>query len=167
MKKKYLFIVLVCCSSILFMGCPYNSSVSIDDPTAAKIEKKVVGKWQERNSESTTYVVKEKDDHTYEITEKHKKTEGSDQQPDDHYAGFISEVEGTKFLNLYKPDEDPKTYYFYKMEYDEETASLTLYPVTEYITEKFGSSEDLKKYIKQYKELSFFFETKEEYIKAK
>jgi hypothetical protein len=146
------------------MGCPYSSTVSIDDAKAEKIDKKLEGKWQDPSSDNTTYIVKETDEHTYEITEKHKKQEGQDAQADDHYAGFISDVDGIKFLNLYKPSDDPRTYYFYKIVFADD-GSLDLYPVTEYIREKFDKSEDLKKFIKQYKDLSFFFETKEEYAK--
>jgi hypothetical protein len=165
MKNKYL-IILLCCCSILFTACPYNAPVSIDDPKAVHVEHKLVGKWQQRSSEDETYVVKDLDEHTYSIVEKHKKKEGSEKQDDEVYNGFLSEVDGVKFLNLYKPDEDPKTYYFYKVEFNDETGGFTLYPITEYITEKFTTSEDLKKFVKEYKGLSFFYGSKEEYIKS-
>ncbi len=165
MKNKYL-LILFCCCSILFTACPYNSDVSIDDATASKIDAKLVGKWQQRSSDDVTYVVKEKDANTYTIVEKHKKTEGSTQQDDKTYNGFLSNVDGTVFLNLYEPDQDTKSYYFYKVEFSTETDGFTLYPVTDYITEKFTASADLKKFVQQYKGLSFFYGSKEDYIKV-
>lgn len=165
MKNKYL-LILLCCCSILFTACPYNSDVTIDLPTATKIDARLIGKWQQRSSDDVTYVVRQKDDNTYSILEQHKKTESSSKDEDKTYNGFISDVDGTKFLNLYEPDNDTKTYYFYKVEFSDETEGFSLLPVTEYITEKFTASADLKKFIQQYKNLSFFYETKEEYIKV-
>ncbi len=165
MKKIYL-LALLCCCSILFTGCPYNSDVTIDDAKAVKIDAKLLGKFQQRSSDDVTYVVKQKDDNTYSILEKHKKTEGSTPQDDKTYEGFLSIVDGTKFLNLYATDQDTKSYYFYKVELDTETDGFTLFPVTDYITEKFTASADLKKFVQQYKNLSFFYGSKEEYIKV-
>src|ERR1700739_1080050 len=165
MKKKYLFILLCCCS-ILFTGCPYNSEVTIDTPTAVKIDTKLIGKFQQRSSDDVTYVVKQKDDNTYSIVEKHKKTEGPPPQENKTYNAFLSDVDGIKFLNLFEPDQDTKSYYFYKIEFDAETDGFTLFPMTDYITEKFTTSADLKKFVQQYKSLSFFYGSKEEYIKV-
>src|ERR1700739_4385265 len=144
MKKKYLFILLCCCS-ILFTGCPYNSEVTIDTPTAVKIDTKLIGKFQQRSSDDVTYVVK---------------------QEDETDNAFLSDVDGIKFLNLFEPDQDTKSYYFYKIEFDAETDGFTLFPMTDYITEKFTTSADLKKFVQQYKSLSFFYGSKEEYIKV-
>jgi hypothetical protein len=165
MKKIYVF-VLICCVSLLFMGCPYNSATPIDTPSL-KIDAKLIGKWQQRSSEDITYVVKQKDDFTYTIVEKHKApTDGSKPEDDKTYLAYISDIDGTKFLNLYEPDQDTKTYYFYKLVFSTETDGFELYPVTEYITEKFESSADLKKFFQTNKGLSFFYGTKDEYIKV-
>lgn len=167
MKNKYLFLLLCCCC-FLFMGCPYNSEVSIDGQPAVKIEQKLLGKWQLRSSDNSTYVVEKKDDYTYTITEKHKPSgqdSGSVEQ-DKVYNAFLSDVDGTKFLNLFEPGSDNKVFYFYKVVISDEVEAFTLYPVTEYITEKFTSSADLKKFFQSYKDLSFFYGTKDEYIKV-
>lgn len=165
MKNKYLIVALLFCS-IVFTACPYNSDVTIDQPNAVKVDARLIGKFQQRTSDDVTYVVKQKDDNTYSILEKHKKTEGSTPQDDKTYNGFLSDVDGVKFLNLYEPDQDSKSYYFYKIEFSDETDGFTLYPVSDYITEKFTASADLKKFISQYKALSFFYGAKEEYIKV-
>lgn len=165
MKNKYL-LILLCCICLVFMGCPYNSEVPIDQATTGKIDAKLLGKWQQRTSEDVTYVVSKKDDNIYSIVEKHKKIEGQTPEDDKTYNGFLTDVDGVKFLNLFEPDQDTKSYYFYKVEFSDETGGFTLYPVSDYITEKFTASEDLKKFVQQYKTLSFFYGTKEEYIKV-
>jgi hypothetical protein len=168
MKKIYLLLTLGICA-LLFTGCPYKSEVTIDTPTSVKIDTRMLGKWQQRNSEDVTYVVTKKDDNTYSILEKNKPQEGQKQSADDNktYNAFLSDVDGTKFLNVCEVTTDSsKTYYFYKLEFNDETNGFSLYPVSDYITETFTASADLKKFIQQYKSLSFFFGTKDEYIKV-
>src|SRR5690242_14051742 len=110
MKNKYL-LLLLCCVSLLFMGCPYNSEVSIDDKPSEKLDAKLLGKWQQRSSDDVTYVVTKKDENSYSILEKHKPTEGSTDPPKDKtYNAFLSDVGGKKFLNLFDPSEDTKSY---------------------------------------------------------
>jgi hypothetical protein len=166
MKKKYAFILLCCCS-LLFMGCPYNSETPIDTTPSVKIDAKLLGKWQQRSSEDITYVVTKNDEFTYSILEKHKAPkDGSKPEDDKTYNAFLSDVDGVKFLNLFEPGQDTKSYYFYKLEFSEETEGFTLFPVTEYITEKFTSSAEIKKFFSANKGLSFFYGTKDEYIKV-
>jgi|SRR6185312_3866399 len=166
MKNKLLFATL-CCFSLLFMGCPYNSSVALDDKPSVNIDAKFLGKWQQRSSDDITYIVTKKDDNNYSILEKHKPSKESSTPPEDKtYEAFLTDVNGTKFLNLYDPSEDSKTYYFYKIVMSDEVEGFNLFPVTEYITEKFDASADLKKFVDQYKGLSFFYGSKDEYIKV-
>jgi hypothetical protein len=164
MKKAPLLLVLfsVC---LFFMGCPYNSSVPID-ATGVKIDKRLIGKWQKRSSEDDTYTVTKKDENTYMIVDTPKKTEGSDNK-DKTYTAFISDVDGVKFLNLNDAsDQNNIVFYFYKLEFADATGGFTLFPVTEYVTEKFTASADLRKFFQQNKALSFFYATKEDYIKV-
>ena len=145
------------------MGCPYHSSVAIDTPSVS-IDTKLLGKWQKRTSDDETYIITQKDNNSYSILEKAKKpTEGSEPKK---YTAFLSIVNGTKFLNLYDPSEDTKTYYFYKLVMNDETGGFSLYPVTEYVTETFGTSDSLKMFVKANMGLSFFYESADEYIKV-
>jgi hypothetical protein len=163
MKKTFLWATLIGIG-FMFMGCPYHSEVSIDTPTV-NIDTKLLGKWQKRTSDDETYIITKKDEFNYDIVEKDKTpTAGSEPKK---YCAFLSVVGGTKFLNLYENNsEDTKTYYFYKIEMDEETGGFTLYPVTEYITETFTASADFKKFVQANMGLSFFYESKEDYIKV-
>jgi hypothetical protein len=164
MKKTLLWAVLVGIG-FMFMGCPYHSDVAIDTPNV-KIDAKLIGKWQKRSSDDETYIVTKKDDYTYDILEKDKTpTEGSEPKK---YVAFLTEINGTKFMNLYenKSDDDSKSYYFYKLVISDEIEGFTLYPVTEYITETFTASADLKKFVQTNMGLSFFYGNTEEYIKV-
>jgi len=162
MKKTFIWTVLVCIG-FMFMGCPYHSDVALDTPTV-QIDAKLLGKWQKRTSDDETYIVTKKDENNYKIVEKEKTP--SEGQKDKEYTAFLSIVNGTKFLNLYDPTEDTKTYYFYKLDMSDETGGFTLYPVTEYITETFTASDELKKFVQTNMGLSFFYGSKEEYIKV-
>ena len=83
------------------------------------------------------------------------------------YTGYVSVIDGVKFMNIYEDASSTKTYYLYKLEMSTSGAKITLSPVTENITEKFASSAELKAYIKKYLALSFFYsKEKEEYFHA-
>ena len=162
MKKNLLWALLIGIG-FMFMGCPYHSDVAIDTPTV-KIDAKLLGKWQKRTSDEETYIVTKIDDYNYKIIEKEKTpTEGS---KDKEYNAFLSTINGTEFLNLYDPTEETKSYYFYKLQLSDEIEGFTLFPVTEYVTETFTSSGDLKKFVQANMGLSFFYGSKEEYIKV-
>jgi hypothetical protein len=162
MKKTIIWAALISIG-FMFMGCPYHSTVSIDSPTV-KIEPKLLGKWQKRSSDDETYIITQKDDYNYDILDKEKNpSEGSEPKK---YCAFLSVVNGIKFLNLYDPGDDTKTFYFYKIELSDEIEGFTLSPVSEYITETFTRSDSLKNFFQANTGLSFFYETKEDYIKV-
>lgn len=161
--RKTLFWSVLICIGFVFMACPYHSTVPIDAP-GVNIDTKLLGKWQKRTSDDDTYIITKKDNFNYEILDKEKSpAEGSKPKK---YDAFLSVVNGTKFLNLYDEGDDTKTYYFYKIEFSDETEGFSLAPVTEYITETFGTSDSLKTFVKANMGLSFFYETKDDYIKV-
>jgi len=158
MKKLKLF-GLLSLLSILFMGCPYTSEVAIDNPSV-KIEPKMLGQWESKNSETDKYSVTKADDYTYNIE---KKSSSSIT----HYKAYESVLNGTKFLNLWEDSASTKTFYLYKYELSGSGAKITLKGITDNITEKFTSSADLKKFILANMGLSFFYDKEDEvYIRA-
>lgn len=161
MKKFLLQLGLLAGLMIVLQGCPYGTEVAIDDP-AVKIDEKLLGKWEAKNSGDYLYTITKKDDFHYKFEKKGKSS------PDATlYTGFLSLVDGVKFLNIYEDAASTKTYYLYKLEMSGSGAKATLHPVTENITEKFENSPDLKAFIKKHMELSFFYsKEKEEYFRA-
>ena len=160
--KNYLTLCLVCLA-ILFSGCPFSSEVAID-AGEAKIDEKILGKWEPKNSSDYHYIVTKYDDATYQIV---KKPKNETDAPTTYY-GFFSNVGGTRFLNVWDgTNEGARTYYFYKAEITPSGSKLTLSPVTDNIKETFTTSNDLKTFFEKHKSLSFFYsKDDEEYIRA-
>jgi hypothetical protein len=157
--KSAKFAALFGALSLMFMGCPYESKVPIDDPSNAKADKELVGKWEEKGSDDYSWK-SELDGNMYRI-EKVNIKEGGDPTI---YKGFLSDVGGTPFLNVYEVDEyssTDKKYYLYLVEKKGEER-VKLKAVTDNITEEFTSSTELKAFIKKNMGISFFFNKDDE-----
>lgn len=152
-KINFLFTLLVL--AVLFMGCPYSSEIAIDEPKV-KIDNDLLKKWELRSSSDYSYTISKNDDYTYKI-EKVSKTSGDKTT----YLGFVSDIKGTKFFNIWEDGSTTKTYYFYKLE-KESATMIKLVPVTENIDEKFDNSTSLKDFFAKNMGLSFFFDKDEE-----
>ena len=161
MKKIKLFTLLGALST-LFMGCPYTAEMPLDQPSV-KTDDKLLGKWEQKTSSDYAYTVTKEDDFTYKIE---KKTVSSGDIT--VYKGFLSDIGGTKYMNLWEINESAtKAYYFYKIEVTTSGSKVTMLSVTENIDEKFTSSAEMKDFFKKNQLLSFFFEKEEDvYIKA-
>ncbi len=146
---------------ILFSGCPYSSEVTIDQPSV-KLDEKLLGKWEGKSSTDYTYTVTKLDDKTYNIDKKSASTGDVT-----NYNAFLSEINGTRFMNVYEPGGENNTYYFYKVEVTSSGSKTTLIPVTENIDEKFTTSSELKDFFKKNMANSYFFAKEEDiYIRV-
>jgi hypothetical protein len=146
---------------ILFSGCPYSSEVTIDQPSV-KLDEKLLGKWEGKSSTDYTYTVTKLDDKTYNIDKKSASTGDVT-----NYNAFLSEINGTRFMNVYEPNGESNTYYFYKVEVTSSGSKTTLIPVTENIDEKFTTSSELKDFFKKNMANSYFFAKEEDiYIRV-
>ena len=159
---KSMFACALCAMCLfVFAGCPYSSEVPIDKPTV-RLEEKLLGSWEPKSSSDDQITVTREDDFTYRIE---KKSKNSDDPT--VYKGFLSNVDGVKFLNIYEENASQKSYYLYKLEISGSGAKATLAPMTENIDEKFETSEALKAFIKKYKDVSFFYSKEEDvFIRA-
>lgn len=166
MKKLFYFFSVIT-ASVFLMACPYETEVPINKPEV-KYPAELLGKWEPKSSSDDMYTIKKKDDYVITIT-KVKKEVKTDDTPEE-YEAFISEVGGVKFLNLSEKKDDDfgtKKYYLYKLEISASGARLTLSPVTENIDEKFQTSAELKNFIQQNMNHSFFYDKEDEvYIRA-
>jgi len=146
---------------IILAGCPYKSEIALDK-TGKKINTALLGKWETRNSNGSAYKITKDNDFTYRILKSSK-----DSKDTSVYKGYIVDLDGDQFLNLWEegPNSD-KSYYIYKVELNSSGNKVTLTSVTENITEKFATAEEMKAFFKKYKSLSFFYDKNpEEYIK--
>lgn len=149
--------------ALVFSGCPFSSEVAIDGGEA-KVDEKLIGKWEPKNSSDYNYIVTKYDNATYQIVKKPK----NESDAPTTYFGFFSNVGGTRFLNVWDgSSEGARTYYFYKAEITPSGSKLVLSPVTENIKEKFATSAELKSFFEKHMNLSFFYaKDDEEYIRA-
>lgn len=139
---------------LVLTACPYSSENAIDPKPAVKIDDKLLGQWESKSSSDYVYTVTKSDDYTYKID---KKSNSSGDVTT--YFGFLSTIDGTRFMNIYEEkSSDPKTYYFYKVEVSPSGGKITFNPVTENITEKFASSDEIKAFFKKNMNISFFFD---------
>lgn len=137
---------------ILFIGCPYESTVPIDKPSV-KINPKLLGSWKGIENKGEEYKVTKKDEFTYQI--EYSKTKENTVQI---FLAYTSIINGVPFLNLWenKENEIHHGYSLYKLEIKSDDR-VTLFEVTENVDERFSSSTDLKKFIAANMRNSYFF----------
>ena len=138
--------------AIMLGGCPYQSENALDKPSI-KVNPILLGAWEPKSSSDDKYTVTKDDEFTYKIEKK-----GKEAKDVTHYKAFLSKVDDSNFLNLWEDNgTTPITYYFYKVELNSANSKVTLSPVTENITEKFATGDEMKAFFKKYKNISFFY----------
>lgn len=163
MKTSKLFNwVALFAGAIIFMGCPYSSTVPLSD-NGSKIGDNLIGTWELSGSPGSTAEVIRTSASTVDILKK-----STDDETATTYHGHISEIGGTQFLNVKEDgDSDYNSFYFYKLTKEGEF-KLTIYPVTTNIRETFESSSEMNKYFSANMQNSYFYDTGEEtYYKIK
>jgi hypothetical protein len=161
MLNKLKWILPLVTLAVMLGGCPYGSSVPMD-ATGKKINPALLGKWEPKSSSSDRYQITKDNDFTYKITKTSK-----DAKEPTIYKGYLVELDGDQFLNLWEENgSSDKTYYMYKVELNSSASKVTLSSVTENITEKFATGDEMKAFFKKYKGLSFFYDkSQDEFIK--
>jgi len=144
--------------SLMFMGCPYESKIPLDSAEKAKPDKALVGKWEEKSSDS--YIWKcQMDGNQYRIE---KKSVDGDNEPT-IYIGWLTDVGGSPFLNVYEQDySGDKEYMIYRMEKKGDGDRIKFKAMTDNVTEQFTTSEEFKSFVKKNMELSFFYNKDDE-----
>ncbi|HTF06495.1 MAG TPA: hypothetical protein VK826_20830 [Bacteroidia bacterium] len=144
--------------AMLLMGCPYESKIALGPAENSKPDKDMTGTFTEKDAESYTWTCK-LEGSQYRIEKKN--TEESESEPT-IYIGWLTDVGGTPFLNVYEQDyESEKKYYFYRFE-KKSIERFKFKAVTDNITEEFATSEELKAFVKKNMELSFFYNKDDE-----
>ena len=155
MKKNLMPLLLIAAVIFITAGCPYASKVPIDK-SGAKINKNLLGKWikaTDKEKENPEYfVISEIDPQKYSIVKFEYKTTDSSYK-ETKYVSHISLIENISFLNMQKGGNGD--YYLHKI--DMANNEFTLFEVTDNIDEKFGTSAELKAFIKENMRLSFFY----------
>ncbi len=151
--KSFRFITAYLFASILLMGCPYSSSVPIDEPSI-KIDNDLLGQWKtDTDSDSKCkYNLLKENEFTYKIEE------FGDSGKIHITFGHVSSINGITYFNIQDTANKSNPYCFYKYEKAIDGSKIMLIPVTENIRETFTKSKDLKKFFRKNQSKSFFFE---------
>ena len=158
---KTLSIAFLAC---ILTGCPYTSSVPIDEPNV-KVDKKFIGKWVKTDDltadNPSYYEIDRHDKFLYKITDNSYNSMDSTYSRE-MYISHVTDIEGTTFMNMQK--DGTGDYYLHKVVLNDKV--MTFIEVTENIDEQFDTSAELKAFIAKYMHLSFFYNKEEvEYTK--
>jgi len=151
--KLFAYPISLFMMSIIFYGCPYESDVPIDEPSQ-KINPELLGTWEERMKSDEIYNVNKHDEFTYGIEKR-----SLNNNKVKYYFAYTSIVNGTTFLNLWEdaPGDASRRFCLYKMDVDGDKL-VTLTEVTENIREVFSSSDELKMFIANNMNHSYFYD---------
>ena len=151
---------------VLLAGCPFSSSVPIDEGTV-KVSSDLVGEWispGDKESANPTYFVITKDDKFHATARKIEYSSTDSSYSETIYHLTFSDVSGETFMNAV--EEEGTTYNLYKFKFDEKTGEVSTSEVTDYIKETFSTSAELKDFIAKNKSNSYFFtNTNETYVR--
>lgn len=151
---------------LLLTGCPFSSSVPIDEGTV-KISDLLPGKWistADVESENPTFFEISKDDKFHATARKMEFSSSDSVYNETLYHLTFSDVNGETFMNAI--EEEGSTYNLYKFTFDEKSGEITTSEVTDYIKETFNTSKELKDFIAKNKGNSYFFtNTIETYVR--
>lgn len=151
---------------VLLAGCPYSSSVPIDEGTV-KVSSDLVGEWispGDKEAENPTYFIVSKDDKFRATAKKMEYSSSDSSYSETIYHLTFSDVNGETFMNAL--EEEGTTYSLYKFSFDEKTGEIQTSEVTDYIKETFTTSAELKDFISKNKSNSYFFtNTSDKYVR--
>ncbi len=151
---------------VLLTGCPYSSSVPIDEGTV-KIAAALEGQWlssQDLESENPTYYIISKENKFRASAKKMEFSSSDSAYNETIYHLTFSDVNGDIFMNAI--EDGGTTYNLYKFNFDEKAVEINTSEVTDYIKETFSTSKELNDFIAKNKSNSYFFtNTNETYVR--
>lgn len=157
--KKLLPLGLLAMLSVVLFGCPYESSVPLSK-TGMPVDHRFIGKWISDDETYNKYTVELKNESEYKITQRSLTGNTA------HFTGYLTDVKGATFMNLYS--DSTKTYFLYRVKIEPNANRLTLMPISEKLDEHFGSSDALRNYVEKHLNLQSFYNDadKEEFYKS-
>lgn len=165
MRKSFKYILFA--TLLVFMtACPFEAPFPIDEPSV-KYSSSLIGKWVEKseleNETPSYFEISDENGCSFNIEEFSYDSE-DDSWSTSVYSAHLSEVGDHKFINIY--DYSSEVWYFYRMDWDD-PYQFTLFAVTDYISEEFDSSAEMKIFFEKHCDLSFFYQEGETYLRMK
>ena len=157
---------------LLITACPYESSVPLASPSE-KLIPELLGKWIIHDGKGDHVVITKLNTYQYQIND-FKFDNDKREYISENYRAHSSTIDNEIFLNVSPAPIiggdvvgiESESYFLYKIKF-QGADSLLLVEVSQYIREQFINSVDLEKFVKKYKDLSFFFGEENLYIKDK
>lgn len=162
--KNIFYSICFIAVSFVFMACPYKSSVPLAEKPSEAVQDKFLGEYEKKNSSTYSYTVAKESAKMYKITET-----ANSSKKEYFYYGYTTTIDGNTFLQTFKKptsSTSKKSYYIYRLKPAKSGAFVTLEPLTKNIREKFTSSSEFRRFVKNNQDLSFFFEKDEKYYKS-
>ncbi|HRO44199.1 MAG TPA: hypothetical protein PL009_15300 [Flavipsychrobacter sp.] len=145
--RKLHFISLLLFGCLGLLGCPYESQVPISHPTIP-VDARLLGNWSCKDESYNSYTVTKASSNEYHIVQ-HNISNTS------RYKGHLSEVKGAMFMNLFS--DSTKAYYLYKVKMDSAGSRFTLIPISEKLSDHFGSVDGLRNYVEKNMNFQSFY----------
>ncbi len=154
---------LISCA-IMLMACPYNSSIPLGT-AEAKVPAFMLGTWEKLDDATIHIEIKAGTTNTMDVT---KTTTSEDSEPTvENYIAYVTDINGTMFLNVSEKTDYEPSYYFYKVGREGDN-KMILSAVTENVREKFEDSGAMKKFFASNMQNSYFYDLADEsYFKLK
>lgn len=151
---------------VLLTGCPFSSSVPVDEGTV-KISDKLAGEWvsaADKGTANPTYFIISVDDKFHATAKKREFSPSDSTYSETIFHLTFSDVNGETFMNAL--ENESTTYSILKFTFDEKNGEASTSEVSDYIKETFTTSQDLKTFIAKNKSNSYFYtNTIEKYVR--
>lgn len=125
MMKKIAMLSLAACA-MLWMGCPVGLDYSLGEPGSEKVDKDIIGIWNNGNAEEAVQKVQisMEDAHSYRVEVLEKGELYALETTE--LTGYFTELDGAKFIYL-KPDGEEKFYHYsYLLNGNDELVSVDM-----------------------------------------
>lgn len=156
--KGFLGISLIAMFSLLLMGCPYESTVPIGEPSIP-IENRFLGVWVSADEVYHEYIIYRISDMEYGIAQ--TDLVGGRRE----YRAFMSQIKNVSFLNVYS--DSLRTYFLYRVDPTGNGDMLTLRPVSSQLPDHFGSPAGLRTFVERSMNLRSFYDERESSVFTK
>jgi len=139
---------------MLLTGCPLKNKVPVDDGMHTP-ESRLTGNWTNFETPLKKYSISAPHDGKYTVLERAQKSDGKVKET--MYYATISDVAGTRFMNIFDTSADEPGYYIYKIE-DLTAKKLVLLPLTEKSVHPMNGKGELSAWLRVNKDRANFYD---------
>jgi hypothetical protein len=137
--RKLLNLCVAATLCLGLFGCPYESQVPIGLPTNP-VDTRLLGTWNSKDEVYNTYTVSKASETEYTVIQKNISNTAK-------FTGYLTEIKGTPFMNLYS--DSTGTYYLYRVKMDASATRFSLTPLAQNLPDHFGSIDGLRNYVEK------------------